>query len=78
MAETRCDSRRQIYEIKNEVYGTFDKAEETIRASHIQAEEIVAKEKVKGDEMRQLSSKNMAGEMSDERKVCRGKTSHQS
>ena len=65
MAETRCDSRHQIAEMEDKVYGIFDKTEETRRAICRQAEKILAEEKEKVAEVRRLDSKNMADNMAE-------------
>ena len=65
MAETRCDSRHQIAEMENKVYGIFDKTEETRRAICRQAEKILAEEKEKVAEVRSLATKKMAEKMVD-------------
>ena len=65
VAETRFDSRHQIDEMEDKVYGVFKKAEETRRAICRQAEKILAQEKEKVAEVRRLDSKNMADNMAE-------------
>ena len=65
VAETRCYARRQISEMKDKVHAKFYKAEETRLSSHRQAEEMLAEEKEKVDEVQRLASKNVSENMEE-------------
>ena len=51
--------------MKDKVHAKFDKSEETRLSSHRQAEEMLAEEKEKVDEMRRPAYKNMDENMVD-------------
>ena len=51
--------------MKDKVHAKFDKAEETRLSSHRQAEEMLAEEKEKVDEVQRLASKNMSENMAE-------------
>ena len=57
VAETRCDARRQIVEIEDEVFAKFEKAGETRRSICLPSSDILAEEKEKVAELRRLASK---------------------
>ena len=65
MVEARCNTRRQIFEKEDKVYGKVEKAEGTRLASLRQASWILAEEKKKVAEVWRLAYKNMAEKMAD-------------
>ena len=63
LAETRCDSRLQIYEMEEKVYAKAENQEETRRARHWQTAEIIDEDKEKVTEVQQLASRKMDEKM---------------
>ena len=63
--DMRCDSHHQIFEMKNKVYAIFEKSEYARRDSRRQEAYILAQEKYKVADVRQLAFKQMDEKMED-------------